>query len=279
VHQPIISQRISSHRPKRSTAIAIFARLPVSGEAKTRLIPLLGRAGAAEFQAALIEDASRKVAALISRSGRVAPYWFLAGTPSVGCFPMPHSGAQWTTLTQHGSGLGVRLDHAFRALLRRHAAAAVIGTDSPLLAPRTLRVARRELVVCDAVLGPCPDGGYYLVGLRDRACATLGRRGVFARVRWGTAFAFRDTLRNLLERGLSCSILEPVDDVDRPRDLRALRRELARSTSARRLAPATSRFVKARLGLSSGGREGAPLRRNHTRIASNVTWSAASQPA
>lgn len=123
----------------------------------------------------------------------------------------------------------------------------VIGTDSPLLTPRILRLALDELRVCDAVLGPCPDGGYYLIGLRARAdqnMRALGRRGVFARVRWGSAFAFRDTLRNLVRSGLSCSVLEPLGDVDRPPDWRRLARELARSPVARRLAPATWLFVK-----------------------------------
>lgn len=229
---------ISPQRPKHSTAIAIFARHPIPGRTKTRLIPLLGRAGAAEFQAALIQDAARKVEAL-TRSGRVAGYLFL---------PVPltrsHQGPpKCTILPQRGRGLGTRLDGAFRSLLGHHASAVVIGTDSPLLTPRTLRLALAELRVCDAVLGPCPDGGYYLVGFGDRAVGALGRRGVFGRVRWGTAFAFRDTLSNMVRRGLSCSILEPVSDVDRPQDWRRLARDLARSRAARRLAPATWRFV------------------------------------
>lgn len=244
-----------------SNALAIFARRPIPGKTKTRLIPLLGRVGAADFQAALIQDTTRKVVRVTSRSGRLEAYVFLPGSPRP---PRSQTSKVWArrvtslcagpefmTLPQQGRGLGARLDHAFRTLLHRHASAVIIGTDSPRLAPRTLRVALRELRVCDAVLGPCPDGGYYLVGLAGRARAVLGRRGVFARVRWGTADAFRDTLRNLLQRGLSCSILEPVDDVDRPRDLLRLRRELARRASERRLAPATWRFVRTRVGLAA----------------------------
>jgi glycosyltransferase A (GT-A) superfamily protein (DUF2064 family) len=118
-----------------------------------------------------------------------------------------------------------------------------MGTDSPTLPARLVRQALRELQVCDAVLGPCPDGGYYLVGLGRRAARTAD--AVFKRVRWSTAFAFPDTLRNFLVRKLSCSILEPWGDVDRPEDVRRLGKELARSAAARRRAPATQRFLKA----------------------------------
>jgi glycosyltransferase A (GT-A) superfamily protein (DUF2064 family) len=145
-------------------------------------------------------------------------------------------------MQQRGADLGERLTSAFRRLLRRHPRAVIIGTDSPTLPPRLLKAAIRELVFCDAVLGPCPDGGYYLVGLRKLEARQI--KSVFRGVRWGSDFAFRDTLRNFLRYDLSCSILEPWGDVDRPRDFYRLRRELAASGAARRLAPATWHFVK-----------------------------------
>ena len=219
----------------RSCAMAIFARAPSPGRAKTRLIPLLGSRGAAEFQAALISDCIRKVNVL---GGRASRYVFFAGTRS----PAPAALISRLTLVrQRGADLGERLAHAFRKLLRRHAVAVVIGTDSPTLAPRTLRTARRELRVCGAVLGPSPDGGFYLLGLRRVGARDI--RGLFRGVRWGSAFAFRDTLRNLLRHGLACSILEPCADVDRPEDFRRLGRALAGRRALRRGAPAVWRFV------------------------------------
>lgn len=153
--------------------------------------------------------------------------------------------AKYAVLPQRGHDLGQRLERAFRHLLRRHVAAVVIGTDSPLLPVRILRTALGELRLCDAVLGPCPDGGYYLIGLRRLDT------GLFRGIRWGTRFAFRDTLRNLFQRDFCCSVLEPVADVDRPRDIRRLARELAQCRAARRLAPATWRILKdRRLALS-----------------------------
>jgi glycosyltransferase A (GT-A) superfamily protein (DUF2064 family) len=192
---------------------------------------LLGARGAAELQAALTADVIRKVERL---SAPVACWFFLAG----GSFPALLSRRHWRCERQHGSGLGGSLASAFRSLLRYHSAAAVIGTDSPLLPPRRLRQALDELRVCDAVLGPCPDGGFYLIGLRRHF------PGLFRDVRWGTASAFRDMLRNLLGRGLACSVLEPIPDLDRPEDYLHLARHMAQNPATRRLAPATWKFLK-----------------------------------
>jgi len=263
-------------------ALAVFARTPVAGRAKTRLMPMLGAGGAAELQGALISDAIRKLRAVRHLS---ALYLFLAGRTSATTRMLsawdtkgrmasrhrePAIDALHSTLTvlrQRGAGLGERLEQAFRFLLRSHPAAVVLGTDSPLLPIRLLEAAIRELGICDSVLGPCPDGGYYLIGLRrcdlprpagalqashsgawpsEASGPDLFRGGIFANVRWGTRFSFADTLHNLLERGLSCSVLQPVSDVDRSRDLSGLQQEFVRRASARRLAPSTWRFLKGR---------------------------------
>jgi uncharacterized protein len=231
-------------------ALAVFARAPIPRHAKTRLIPLLGPRGAAEFHAGLVSDALQKVNALGSR---VSPYFFLAS----GHYPVSSSLSDYTLKRQRGADLGERLDRAFRGLLRRHGRALVIGTDSPLLPKRTLTQALDELRVSDAVLGPCPDGGFYLIGLRRL------ERGLFDDVRWGTASAFRDMRENLLAHNYSCAILELVEDVDRPADVTRLGEELFRSRVARRLAPSAWRFLqqffvlkragKRREGKNSGG--------------------------
>jgi rSAM/selenodomain-associated transferase 1 len=218
----------SGRRAVAPPAVAIFARAAVPGKVKTRLIPMLGGAGAAGLQAAFLQDALRKVQ---RTAGRATRYLFLHGR---GPLRRP---AGFALLRQRGTNLGERLGHAFARLLRKHPSAIILGTDSPLLTPRVLRAALRELRVCDAVLGPCPDGGYYLVGLRRYD------RGLFRQIRWGTRFAFADTLRNLLRRDYSCSILESCPDVDLPRDVAGLSWYLDRHAAARRLAPATWRFL------------------------------------
>ncbi|HEX5411845.1 MAG TPA: TIGR04282 family arsenosugar biosynthesis glycosyltransferase [Terriglobia bacterium] len=208
--------------------MAIFARAVEPGKTKTRLIPALGPRGAAQLHQALISDALCKVARL---AGRAECYVFTAGgnlrmVPRV-----------FERRRQRGRDLARRLGRAFAELLQRHSRAVIVGTDSPTLAAAMLRLALDELRATDAVLGPCPDGGYYLIGLRRSA------PGLFNGLRLGTEFAFADTLASLLAHGLSCSVLEACPDIDRPKDLAALKKLLRKNPAARRLAPHTWRFL------------------------------------
>lgn len=229
---PERSRDSHSRRSRALPALGIFARTPSPGKAKTRLIPLLGPRGAAEFHAALVSDALDKVNSL---GGRVSPYFFLAGAR----YPVSSALSDYTLRRQRGADLGERLESAFRQLLRDHSRAVIIGTDSPTLPGRILRQALGELRLCDAVLGPCPDGGFYLIGLRRQA------NGLFTGVRWGSGSAFGDVHANLAANGFSCTILESSADVDRPDDVERLKIELAGSRAARRLAPCAWKFLQA----------------------------------
>ena len=219
---------------RRLPVVAVFARAPQPGRAKTRLVPVLGPQGAADFQAALLTDTIHKVETL----SKIAARWlFRTG----GAFPARHLPRGWNIVRQQGRDLGERLERAFRRLLAAHSAAVVIGTDSPLLPARVVREALSELRACDAVLGPCPDGGFYLIGLR---CLP---RGLFRGVRWSSRFAFRDVLGSLSSHGLIASVLSPLADVDRLADLLGLAQQFFYVPAPRRRAPATWGFVKGRM--------------------------------
>lgn len=231
-----------------SSALAIFARAPVAGRCKTRLIPLLGREGTAEFQRALITDAVRKMRRL---SAHVKLYVMITGAvrSSRETISFPSRAVR---LSQRGADLGARIGYALRFLLRRHSCAVIIGADSPELPPRIFRVALEELRYRNAVLGPCPDGGYYLIGMQRRG-RNLPPMGLLDGVRWGSRWALRDTTQRLLAAGFSYSLLEPFEDVDRPRDLRRLHERLANNAAARRRAPATWQFLSKTVGIANAG--------------------------
>lgn len=178
-------------------------------------------------------DTLHKVA---GRKAEAVHYLFVTG----GNIPKETVSNVFQTRRQTGRDLGQRLERAFAQLLRQHSRVVIVGTDSPAFEPSMLRLAFEELRTTDAVLGPCPDGGYYLVGLR-RAVG-----GLFKGARLGTEFALQDTLENLLVQGLSCSLLETYPDIDRPQDLVVLKRTLARRPAMRRLMPQTWRFLSKR---------------------------------
>jgi len=197
------------------------------------LVPALGARGAAALQSAFISDTVRKARELSSQAD-----CFLFLTDRSYLLPLP---PEFHRLLQQGRDLGARLSRAFERLLANHRFAVIIGTDSPELSPLLLLRAMHELESSDAVLGPCPDGGFYLIGLRRAPRAR--RKGLFHSVRWGTSRAFRDMARNLSESGLITAVLEPLPDVDRPADFMLLRKKLKRHLALRRLAPATWRLI------------------------------------
>jgi rSAM/selenodomain-associated transferase 1 len=93
----------------------------------------------------------------------------------------------------------------------------IVGSDIPSLRPLHVARAFKLLAGADAVFGPAPDGGYWLVGLRR--CPRL--LAPFARVRWSSAYALSDTLANLREKTIAFA--ETLDDIDSAESYRAQR--------------------------------------------------------
>jgi uncharacterized protein len=188
--------------------IAIFARAPIAGEAKTRLIPRLGAEGAAALQQALIHQALET--AVTAKLGSVSLWCspdcehpaFLALSKN---FSIP-------LYPQHGVDLGARMFHAF-SLLCRQREALIIGSDCPALTVPELRSAAQALESNDAVFVPAEDGGYVLAGLRH-AVASL-----FYGIPWGSDLVMDHTRARLRKAGMRWRELPPSWDVDRPEDL------------------------------------------------------------
>jgi len=138
---------------------------------------------------------------------------------------------------QEGDGLGARMSNALdRVLALGHDGCVLIGSDLPLLTPAHLESAFRALAAADVTLGPTPDGGYYLVGLK-RPCPAL-----FSGKAYGTGQVWRDALAALKAAGVSFIPAPPCADVDTPEDLAALRRALHGKNSH------TARWLEEHLG-------------------------------
>jgi uncharacterized protein len=205
--------------------IIVFARAPVLGRAKTRLIPRLG-----EWRAARLHE-SLTLHAL--RTARLADEVVeLHGTRRHGFFK--RLGVPFRV--QRGKDLGERMHYA---LSRAKRPAILVGTDCPMLTPADLRRAARWLRGgYDAVLAPAEDGGYALIALKRV------KRELFEGIEWGGAHVYADTVKRLA--GYRWRALRQVWDVDRPEDLERLR--LLRFASAARRASARSLYTRARSG-------------------------------
>jgi len=191
-------------------AIAILARAPTPGFAKTRLIPALGEEGAARLQQRLIEQA---VATACAAGIGPVTLWV---TPDES-HPMFHTlraSAGIMLARQCNGDLGARMLAAIAAV---DGAALVIGTDCPALTADHLQTATAALHSGnDVVVFPAEDGGYVLIGMHQPV------PDLFADMDWSTASVMGETRRRLKQLGLTWQ--EPVSlwDLDVPNDLARL---------------------------------------------------------
>jgi rSAM/selenodomain-associated transferase 1 len=194
--------------------IIIFAKAPVPGAAKTRLVPLLGEWRAARLHARLVRHAVRT--ALAAGLGPVE----LHGTQRHSFFKI----LRIPFRLQRGRDLGERMYHA----LARNPGAILIGTDCPALEAADLRRAARLLRAgYDAVLMPAEDGGYALIGAR-RVSAEI-----FRNMAWGTSSVYEETVKRL--QRYRWRALRTLWDVDRPADVARLRALRFASAGRRRV--------------------------------------------
>jgi rSAM/selenodomain-associated transferase 1 len=187
--------------------IAVMAKAPLAGYAKTRLIPALGAAGAARLhrQLTLRTLATARAAGL--------------GPVTLWCAPDPrqrffralqvHCGIELRA--QPEADLGRRMAHIFAAAGGKPLL--LIGSDCPLLEPDHLRQAALALQSADAAFITTEDGGYYLVGLRRPA------PDLFADMIWSTPQVMARTRERLTALGLRWQEVAQLWDIDTPADL------------------------------------------------------------
>jgi rSAM/selenodomain-associated transferase 1 len=192
--------------------LIIFTRYPEPGRTKTRLIPALGATGAADLHRRMTEQAiaiARQLAALQAVALEVR---YSGGDAAL---MQQWLGANLRLRAQSDGDLGARMREAFHEAFQQGCERVVIiGTDCPGITSGTLASAFAALRQSDLVLGPASDGGYYLIGLR-RLIPPL-----FEGILWGTDSVLRHTLQIAEAADLRYSLLERLDDVDRPEDLR-----------------------------------------------------------
>jgi Uncharacterized protein conserved in bacteria len=192
-------------------AIAVLAKAPLPGFAKTRLIPALGTEGAARLQARLVEHAVATACA-----ARIGPVT-LWGAPDEGHPLFQAIGARLgvALARQDGGDLGERM---LAAVTAADMPVLVIGTDCPALTADHLRAAADILRGgADAAIIPAEDGGYALIGLRAPA------RTLFSEMHWSVPSVMEETRRRLRDLGMTWQ--EPVTlwDLDLPEDIERLR--------------------------------------------------------
>jgi rSAM/selenodomain-associated transferase 1 len=193
-------------------SIAVFARAPVPGRCKTRLIPTLGADGAARLHRRTIK---RTIACALAADVGPVSLWC---TPDAAhpAFVELGRDAPLQLCVQTEGDLGARMLAAFEA--QKNTPLLLIGTDCPALTTGHLQACADVLRNGhEAVFLPTEDGGYVLVGLRTP------RPALFEAMPWSTDEVMAETRRRLQRAGLAWREPAVLWDVDTHADLERLR--------------------------------------------------------
>jgi rSAM/selenodomain-associated transferase 1 len=231
------------HAERVAPTLIVFAREPIAGRVKTRLIPRLGGAVAARLADAFIVDALTKAAA-VGRCKLVI----------VGSAPGPVHVSKYfvglarrfgAELVDQGQGdLGRRMARVLEPYADPPGAV-LFGTDTPSLPRGFIRQSIEDLRHAAVVIAPALDGGYYLVGV----CGAIP--DIFGAIGWGGGAVLEQTLRRLRRLRISYRLGRWWYDIDRVADLDFLIADLTRgagSAGRRSACPATVRLLR-ELGL------------------------------
>jgi len=194
----------------------VFAKAPVPGQVKTRLIPSLGALAAARLHENLVWHSL--TTAINSEVGPVH-LWCAPSTEDPFFRRCAHEFGVELRVQAHGD-LGHRMASAFHETLKVASSALLIGTDCPSLTREDLRETSMALQEgAEAVIGPTEDGGYALIGLK-RVDADL-----FKGITWGAENVLEETRNRLRALGWKWHELPVRWDIDRLEDVERLKRE------------------------------------------------------
>ena len=192
--------------------LIIFAKEPRPGHVKTRLSPPLSPVDAAQLYHRFIQDILDEMARvpevrLAMAFSPLTAQVFFRGLAPPGTI----------LFRQEGADLGDRMARAFaRNFAGGFGPILLRGSDVPDLPAAVVSEAKAVLTAGQAqvVLGPCPDGGYYLVGLSEPQPA------LFRGPAWSSGTVLTDTLRLARQLGLRVHLLPPWPDIDTYDNLR-----------------------------------------------------------
>ncbi|MEO1550887.1 MAG: TIGR04282 family arsenosugar biosynthesis glycosyltransferase [Pseudomonadota bacterium] len=186
--------------------LVVMVKEPRPGRVKTRLAAGLGAVGAAWWY-------RHQCAHVLRRLKDARWHLWLAVAPDREGLTSRVWPAHLPRLAQGQGDLGARMGRIFRSL--PPGPAIIVGSDIPGISRAHIAAAFKGLGHAPSVLGPAPDGGYWLVGLRrTRVPAHL-----FEGVRWSSAHALTDTKATM---DAPVAHAATLDDVDTPEDLQRL---------------------------------------------------------
>ncbi|MEY8098101.1 TIGR04282 family arsenosugar biosynthesis glycosyltransferase [Falsihalocynthiibacter sp. S25ZX9] len=188
--------------------LIVMLKVPHAGRVKTRLGADMGMVGAAWWFRHQVRNLLRRLE---------DPKWdlILAVSPDIEGLKSRVWPAHLPRISQGQGNLGDRMARVFRDLPA--GPVLIIGGDIPGIQKRHITEAFAALGNHQAVFGPAPDGGYWLVGMKRVAAIPAA---IFRNVRWSSETALADSRASL--SGLSIAEISVLQDVDTVSDLELL---------------------------------------------------------
>ncbi|MBU3967089.1 MAG: TIGR04282 family arsenosugar biosynthesis glycosyltransferase [Euryarchaeota archaeon] len=196
-------------------AIVIMAKAPIPNRVKTRLTPPLKPEEASLLYHNFLLDKLEQVKS-------IEAHRYVAYTPQTSeSFFRSIMPPGFSLISQKGEDLGEKLSNVSNGLFAQGAEKVVmLDSDTPNLPTDPIREALSGLDEVDVVLGPCEDGGYYLIGMRSWV------QELFRGIPWSTADVAKMTVKKAHALSLRVLLLERWYDVDTIIDLKRLKRDL-----------------------------------------------------
>ena len=204
----------------QKNALIIMTKAPEPGQVKTRLVPPLTFAEAADLARALLADQLESVAQFGGAE------LFIAFTPdeALGYFEN-FATLGFSCFAQKGGDLGARMISAFKQVFEfGFGNVVLIGSDLPALPLITFERAYASLEKPDRdlVFGPSEDGGYYLVGMARPIF------DIFQGIAWSRNDVLARSIEKLAEIGVNYELLNYSYDIDTLEDLKRLQSDCER---------------------------------------------------
>lgn len=246
---------------KMENALIVFIKYPEPGKVKTRLAKDIGNEKACAIYKLLAEGVIKNVAQENLKTYDVHIFFTPADKETeikdwLKSIIQGNRGVKTRFSPQEGRNLGEKMSHAFRQILqerdyKKRAAqrtatesplkkgdeggckknsqekmflhnTIIIGTDCPEIDATLIENAFDVLKEKDIVIGPCRDGGYYLLGM-SRSVPVSFEQGfvpdLFVDIDWSTDRVFKQTMEKIQKNNLSCGILKTLVDIDTIEDL------------------------------------------------------------
>ena len=188
----------------------VFAKAPIAGKVKTRLLEHCSAELAAKIAEVLLDTT-------LSKATKEWPGPVVLSVGLDASHPVITQLAQKYSIAvapQASGNLGQRMQATVDSVASRASSSvAILGADACLVSGNTLRVAYAKLSAGENVIGPSLDGGYYLIGLQRSVPK------IFENIDWGSEFVFRQTLQQAKRANVALASLEPIYDIDTWQDV------------------------------------------------------------